>query len=271
MGIDTLKKYLWGSIPYFYLRILNPKSEKLKYLQFIRTNGYTHYPYDYAGKYADMNIEVKKDDENGLRYVIHQGKKLYFAKHVTSANIDKAYKALLIEQDTESSHRYVNSDDEFMGKTLIDVGAAEGLITLNAIEKIKFAYLFECDEQWIEALEATFAPWKEKICIIQRYISDNSKGKNLALDDFLKDKPKENLFLKMDIEGAEYSALNGASQLFSETADLDFAICTYHKKKDIKMISSFLKKHNCTFSIRKEYLYVKHKLRPGVARGHNNI
>ena len=83
------------------------------------------------------------------------------------ASAEAVYRGLLIEQDKRSAHRYVDSYEELKGKTLLDIGAAEAIFTLDTIECIDHAYLFECDESWIEALEATFAPYKEKITIVR--------------------------------------------------------------------------------------------------------
>jgi hypothetical protein len=48
--------------------------------------------------------------------------------------------------------------------------------------------------------------------------------------------------LKMDIEGAELEALKGAKSLITQ-ADMDLAICLYHKPRDIfeipRLISTF--------------------------------
>ena len=55
---------------------------------------------------------------------------------------------------------------------LLDVGSAEGIFALTHIEKLKHVVLFERNAQWVEALEATFAPWKEKVTIIRKYVSD---------------------------------------------------------------------------------------------------
>ena len=84
---------------------------------------------------------------------------------------EAAYKGLLIEQDRRSAHRYVGSYEELRGKTLLDIGAAEAIFTLDTIEYINHAYLFECDEAWVEALNATFTPWKDKITIVRKYVS----------------------------------------------------------------------------------------------------
>ena len=70
------------------------------------------------------------------------------------------------------------------GKSLLDVGSAEGIFTLDVIDLIEHAYLFECDDEWVEALEATFLPWKDKITIVRKYVSDMDDENNTTLDSY---------------------------------------------------------------------------------------
>lgn len=264
----SLKRFLWGTIPYAYLRNVDSTSAKLPYYKYIHDNGYTRHPYKYAEKYLSLDIQVNFDNDKGLLYVTHRGdKKLFFPKHFTVDRVKALYKALIIEQDLEAGHHYVDSVDEFSGKILLDIGAAEGIIALDAIEVVSFVYLFECDECWIEALEATFEPWKEKVEIVRKYISNQNDDQCMTLDLFLKDKPKDNLFLKMDIEGAERKALEGAEKLFEDGTNLQFAICIYHLKDDPFVISSFLDKYKCTYKEREGLFYMKHSFRPALIRG----
>lgn len=265
-----LKKIIYGHIPYMYLKVVNPQSPKLKYYKFLKEHQYSHYLYEFAQSYLKRKIKVLKDEDKGLFYVMHRNnKRLYFPRNFSISKIEKTYKSLLIEQDIEHPHHYVDSLDEFKNKTILDVGSAEGLTSLDAIEIASFVYLFECEPHWIEALNATFDPWKEKVEVIKKYVSDQDDDKNVTLDSFLKDKSKDNLFLKMDIEGAECAALKGSLHLFTEAKNLDFAICTYHKKEDLSKISSFLDHYKCTYESREGYIYFKHRLRVALLRGHN--
>ena len=266
---DRFKQFYYCTLPYLYYRIFCPQSPKIECFQFLKEHRYSYpFPHEFILEYDNFKTDIYENTENGLKYVLHKGdKKLYFPKNYTDNKIQKLYHSLIIEQDVRSPHHYVDSVEEFRDKTLLDIGSAEGLIALEAIEAVNFVYLFECKPEWIEALNATFEPWKDKVNIIRKYISNRNSETCQTLDDFLKEKPRERLFLKMDIEGAERLALTGASQLFSEVNDLQFAVCVYHKKDDAKVISSFLNRYKCTYFFRKGFWHYHHKMRPCLIRG----
>lgn len=205
--------------------------------------------------------------EYSLPYVFHNGKKLYFKRDML-VSTEAAYRGLLIEQDERSAHRYVDSYEELKGKTLLDIGAAEAIFTLDTIEYIDHAYLFECDESWIEALEATFAPYKEKITIVRKYVSDVDDEDNIRLDTFFQGEGKsiDNLFLKMDIEGYERKALEGAVHILEHGRQIGGSVCIYHLHDDKKVIKSELKKFNLKTSIQPGYLYFEKEMRSAIIR-----
>lgn len=267
--LNYLKRFIYGTLPYAWGHLFCPNSPKLIYYKFLNEHGYSHYPYQFAKRYEEMVIDIREDVEKGLSYVVHRGtKKLYYPRNTERCKIEKNYKSLLIEQDSNHPHHYVDSINELRGKTLLDVGSAEGFTSLDAIECVKSLYLFEFETKWIEALKATFEPWKEKVMIVERYVGKENNDFCLTLDHFFQDKPSDNLFLKMDIEGAECDALSGAQGLFTKAKNLDFAICTYHRRGDRKAIASFLNQYHCDFLSRDGYLYVKHKLRTCLFRGY---
>jgi len=191
-------------------------------------------------KYRWQDVAVFKDSTTSLYYVIHENKKLFFKRsYVTPVSVQRTYTSLLIEQDQESPHCYtdnqfhVNNDD-----ILYDVGSAEGIFSLSNIEKAKHVILFEKDEEWIEALKATFAPWKEKVTIIQKYVCDKNDINNISVDCFIKKSLLQPDFMKVDVEGAEESVLQGMKDTL-EYKSLKIALCTYHYAKDYKKFFDF--------------------------------
>lgn len=188
-------------------------------------------PYDFTSEYKRENIEVYFDKDNGLKYVIFKGKKLYFKRSWSEDAIRRIFNFLLIEQDYRSPHYYVS--DKILPEiqeVIADVGAAEGIFTLDNIEKISKAFLFECDDEWIEALQCTFAPWNDKITIVKKFVSDNDSFPNISLSSFFLNNEID--FIKIDVDGSESKLITGARDLFNKTKKLKIVICTYHNQDD---------------------------------------
>jgi hypothetical protein len=218
-----------------------PSEEITSVLNYLRKNPITVFPYDFQDEYIAENIEVFKDQKRGLRYVLLEGKKLYFKKRWGKKKIQNLYNLLSKEQDIRSPHRYLTEKFRFEeGEVLVDVGAAEGNFALSVVEKASKIILFEADKEWIEPLKATFEPWKDKVEIVNKFVSDSTDSKNTKLDDFLPEKLLKNTFLKIDVEGAESRLLKGCKQTLSDLKPLKVAICTYHKQNDEKEFTAFL-------------------------------
>lgn len=261
-----IKRLLFGTIPYHWTRIFSPDSELLHYYDYIRRHGYARHLFDFRHEYDGFEVCVRYDRDNTLYYVEEDGKRLYFKRGLAPEKIARLYKELVIEQDVRSAHHYFdNLPGELKGKVLLDVGGAEGLISLRAIEYVTHVYLFECDPLWIEALEATFRPWREKITFVNRLISSETKGNSLRLDDFLADKSRDHLFLKMDIEGFEPEALKGCPSLWKEGRDVHFAICTYHGNSFGRDVCTLLDSYGCRYT--HQYGYFRKRIRSVVVRG----
>lgn len=257
--MGQFKVFIYGVLPYYWSKVFCPKSLNMENYNYIRKYGYSRHLYLFRHEYDNFHVDVLLDSSNGLHYVLHEEKRLYFHRKFDVNKISRMYKALVMEQDIRSAHHYFDSLSEIEGKTFLDIGSAEGFTSLEVVELVDKIYLFECDENWIEALNATFAPWKEKVCIINKYINDLNDERNQTLDDFLQDKFNDKLFLKMDIEGAERRALAGATSLFINATSLEYAICSYHLADDEKVIASFLDKYNCSYRIQRGYFNKKKK------------
>lgn len=195
----------------------------------------------FVHKYLYRRNKVYWDSSVGLRYVLHNNKRLYFKRNMSVSKIRYAYNYLCIEQDSESPHSYSFDKVDLKGKIVADIGCAEGIWALDIVDEVKELYLFECDEEWIEALEQTFSLWSDKVHIVRKFVSDRSEGDMISLDDFFL---KNSVFLsvlKADIEGAEISMLKGAEKMLLDKQIKDMLICTYHTETDYHDISCILK------------------------------
>ena len=250
---------------YFFIHKALGKKYKSE-LQFIRKKTkHDHiysiiFPYPFVETLSKENIQVFYDESKSLFYVICEGKRLYFKKEFNTEDIVREmYYCVYIEQHKESPHCYLNDRFNIEGGTVLDVGAAEGLLGLMHIEKIDKLYIFESQKEWIEALEATFEPWKDKTVIVNKYVSDKNEADCVTLDSIIKDETVE--LIKIDVEGAEQEALNGAPDTLNKTKKL--CVCTYHKNKDEVVLKNYLEKRGWITSFSKNHiLFFYSKLYP---------
>lgn len=272
LRIIILKKTLRKKILEYFASLPENEvnDEQREVLRYLDNNPVKIFPYPFYDNYSPEKIEVMFDPQTGMRYVLQEGKRLYFKKRWGEKRIKRAYSDLLREQDINSPHRYltesftVGNDD-----VIADIGAAEGNFSLSVIEKIRKVYLFEYDNEWIEALKATFAPWAEKVEIINKYISDSDDGSHIRFDTFYKNK-KDITFLKIDVDGAEAIVLNSCSEVFKTPEPFKVALCTYHKNNDEKDFSLLLRNHGFSITPSKGYMihyYDKKMKAPWLRRG----
>jgi Methyltransferase FkbM domain len=228
--------------------------EEKEVLHYLKTNKLHIFPYKFPEKYNPTDIIIKKDVEKDLLYTLWEGKKLYYKNGSQIKKAQIYFNSLLLEQDIESPHRYLTSDfDLNHGDIIVDVGAAEGNFSLSVIDKVKFVYLFEVEKDWIRALEATFEPWKDKVQIVQKYVSDIDNEDCVKLDTFF-DKDQIVNFIKADVEGAEAQVINGASETVASQKDLLVAVCTYHRQADAEDLDKLLKTKGFTNHFSEKYM-----------------
>ncbi len=208
-------------------------------ISFFENNSFSAFPYEFTKKYNLCDVEVHDDPSCRMKYVVHKGKKLYFPADFPKEQIGEKYNELLIEQDENSPHRYETPEFRVKeGDVIADIGAAEGIWALENANAAGKIYLFECEEDWICALQKTFEPWKEKVVIVNKYVSDITQGDNITLDDFVENRGIN--FIKADVEGAEISLLKGAEKLLATQKDLKIILCAYHRQQDEKDLMEFL-------------------------------
>ena len=244
-----LAKRLPIAIRNYYDSLSETPSEEIKtILNYLKSNPIAIFPYSFQDEYVADNIEVFIDQVKGLPYVLLDGKKLYFKKRWGKKKIQSLYNLLSKEQDIRSPHRYLTEQFKFEnGDILIDAGVAEGNFALSVVEKASRLILFEADQEWIEPLNATFEPWKDKVVIINKFVGDVTNESNTTIDDVILP-GKIPLFLKIDVEGAESRLLKGCKRIISEQKPLKVAICTYHKQNDEKEFYDLLVKNGMTTS-----------------------
>ncbi|MDR2116229.1 MAG: FkbM family methyltransferase [Planctomycetaceae bacterium] len=247
----------------------NQDSEVLEVIRYFQNNPFSIFPYDFTKKYIADNIDVFTDKKENMMYILHENKRMYFPKGWEKCRIQNYYNRLLIEQDIDSPHRYENDAVHVNnGDIVADIGTAEGIFALSNIEKAKKIYLFECDNEWINVLEKTFEPWKEKIVIVNKFISDHTKGDCITLDDYFNE--NEINFIKADIEGDETRLLQGAKQIFARVKKLQMVLCAYHKEKDAEELQKELTAQNFRIEFSKRYMifiYDSELQKPYLRRG----
>lgn len=244
--------------------------EQKEVLRYLENNQVKIFPYHFHNNYSSDKIEVFYDLETGMRYVLQDGKRLYFKKSWNEKKIKRAYSDLLREQDIESPHRYLGGSFNVNENDVIaDIGAAEGNFSLAVVDKVKKIYIFEYDKEWIKALRATFAPWSEKVEIINKYVSDHNDELHIRFDTFYAIK-KDVTFLKIDVDGAESVVLNSCKEIFSTSRSFKIALCTYHKNNDEKDFTLLLRDYGFNITPSKGYMinyYDKKMKAPYLRRG----
>ena len=212
--------------------------EHREVIGYLKKNPVSVFPYPFARTYRTKNIEVFKDEALGLRYVLLDGKKLYYKRSWSEQKIAAMFNSVLKEQDELSPHRYLTESFKFNpGDIGADIGAAEGNFSLSVVEKAGKLFLFEKDPEWLEALQATFAPWKDKVTIVSKYVSDKTNSCEVKLDEFYQDNIN---FIKIDVEGSELAVLRGTDAILQSNRHIKVALCTYHQQEDADVFKNIM-------------------------------
>ena len=236
------------------------------------------YPYSFTRKYFAVDVDVFYDKSNKTRYVLHKNKRLYFPENWDNEYIRTYYNNLRTEQDIDSPHRYETEIFTVQeGDVIADIGAAEGIWALDYAEKVGKIYLFECNKEWIKALKKTFESWKDKVVIVDKYVSNINNRNNVTLDSFfdiseeIAEKEIRVIdFIKADIEGMEMKLLEGCKNILSNNINLKLLLCTYHRQNDAADIKELLEKNGFKTEYSKRYMlcsFDKELEKPYLRRG----
>lgn len=187
------------------------------------------FPYDFYDKYFlnMQSIEVKH--KNHLKYIMHKNEPVFFPKSYSDEMVLTNYIQLIMEQDKNSPHLYFSEKVNFEGGIFVDVGSAEGIISLDVIKSASEVFLFERSKEWIKALNNTFKPYKDKVHIIPYYAGGYDSGEVITLDTVLKKYNNENIFIKIDVEGMEIEVLRGCKNTIKNN-NCKFSCACYHTK-----------------------------------------
>jgi len=212
------------------------------------------------------DVHVKTGHENGLPYVLHAGsKKVFYPADTGESALVESYKGLVYAEGItgagaleESPHCY--EDAEFFlenGECLLDVGSAEALFAVEKIDKVKKAFLFECERCWQKPLKRTFLPYGEKVKIIGKMVSDStSKHTTRIVDAIGKDiSADDRFFVKMDIEGGERFVIKGNEDFFRNNK-VKLSCCVYHRQDDAIVIKDTLERLGYTTRFSKGYMLI---------------
>lgn len=205
--------------------------------------------------YWKLNFPCFWDQESQMHYFVEDGKRLYFAPDIDEPAADHLIRCLKQEQDVNSPHRYLDNDDfgfikkaKDNGKKIVvcEMGAMEGMFSLHLVELADRMYLFESNAMWVHALKNTFCPWRDKVNIINKFVSDRTDDNNICLDDFIANMASINdhlgnilLIIKMDIEGHERYALEGMKHTLEKSEQFLMFVCTYHRHDDERIFRNY--------------------------------
>ena len=245
---EIRKQYILNTIDTLYKNNSDPQLQKC--IDYVKEKGPRMYCYEEAERKHYAPEDVFYDEKASLYYAFWCGKKMYFKRSIDSKEKVLGYlNTSFWEQSPNSPHCYLSNTFTVENNgVILDVGAAEGNFTLSIIERIKKAYLFECEPEWIEALKYTFADYRDKICIIPKYISNNNSQSEMTIDAFCSEYGIQKIdMVKMDIEGAEIKALKGARTAINKGIIKKCAVCVYHNVGDAEKIEKILSNY------RKEY------------------
>lgn len=230
------------------------KEDMLEPLEHIKLLNRTRvFNYKFADNFKpDINIEF---DENAMLYYANfNGKRMYLSRRFDSKEKALSYcTGLLLEQFPNAPHRYLNH--EFYvekDSCVIDAGTAEGNFAIEVVDIVKHMFLIEASEEWLYPLSYTFKPYKNKVTVINKYLSNRDGNREITIDKIARESKID--FIKMDIEGAEPAALDGGADFLTNHKNVKVAVCAYHNLRDEKLITEKLEKYGFKISVSEGYM-----------------
>lgn len=253
---------------YHYLNILDyyarHESDALQYskeLNYLRQVGhFCNFPY--SPLQENIAIETGFDKSVGMAYVIHKNKRLYFHEALSEKEAEETYRnylfveKLLGKDDIEGApHQYQSPRIRVTdGDVIFDIGAAEGLFALDNIDKASHIVIVESDPKWIKPLNQTFAPYGNRVTIIQKFVSTTDTETTISLESLLSSIDYSSAFVKMDIEGYELQSITSAERVLKQMKGTKLAIASYHKQHDAEELKALFEKWGLYSEFSKGYM-----------------
>jgi len=246
--IDSNRKSIASLLRSLILKYYEKKKldlEEKEVIDWLAINNVRMYPYDFCDEYSPNDIEIFEDND-GWRYVLYNGKQMYFPKTYSDEHIKAYYSFLIMEQDKRSPHCYFIDQLDLNNETVfIDAGAAEGLIGLSVVEEVKSLYLIECDKLWIEPLQRTFRLYSN-VHIVDKMVGKSNTDSMITLNSIITG--KERVVIKADVEGAEPDLLKGLDNVYLKSGSA-LILCAYHNQSDERTICSIFAKQGISHEI----------------------
>lgn len=206
-------------------------------------------------------IEAGYDSKHQLNFVIHDNKKLYFPKKYSLSTSVETYRNFIESEcilggdyRKKCPHQYQTASFPVKPTdTVIDIGCAEALFSLDIVEKVKNLILIESDDIWKKPLEATFHQYSEKVKIINKLVCSEDSATTTTLSSILDEIEYNGLFIKMDIEGAEVEVMKSITDTLCSGKDIRISCCTYHNENDASDIEKIINDLNTSHNLNLKY------------------
>lgn len=158
---------------------------------------------------------------------------------------------ILYEQMPGSPHLYTYAGHEVKeGDIILDGGVCEGNFALRYVDLASKIYLVECNPDWREALFYTFEQYQDKIVYCNRPLSNRDGYYSASIDMLIEGKLN---FMKLDIEGAEIQAIEGAERTLRNN-NVNCSICCYHKREDEMLLKKKFAEFGYNTNVSKGYM-----------------
>lgn len=202
--------------------------------------------------------EVVWDWTRNLPYIKFQTvegktKRMYYPRNYRFLIRDgiQVVEDILYEQMPMSPHLYTYVGHEVKeGDVILDGGVCEGNFALRYIDLASKVYLAESDPNWQEALFYTFEQYQDKVVYCSKPLSSRDGYYSVSIDTLIQG---ELDFMKLDIEGAEIQAIEGAEKTLRSNAVI-CSICCYHKKEDETLLKKKFAQFGYHTSVSKGYM-----------------